>query len=53
MMYPCEVVGTMHVLLVTIALFNGFLVVFDKIFGMYGTRCKRDKRPFGDVMLWK
>ena len=29
MMYPCDVVGTMHVLLVTIALFNGFPVVFD------------------------
>ena len=29
MMYPCDVIGTMHVLLVTIALFNGFPVVFN------------------------
>ena len=29
MMYPYEVIGTMHVLLVAVALFNGFPVEFD------------------------
>ena len=29
MMYPCDAIGTMHVLIVTIAMFNGFLDVFD------------------------
>ena len=28
MMYPCDVIGTMHVLFEVIALFNGFPVVF-------------------------
>ena len=28
MMYPCDIIGTMHVLFEVIALFNGLLVVF-------------------------
>ena len=44
MMYPFDVIGTMHVIRVVIALFNEFLVVFgQEKFGMYGTRCEYDK----------
>ena len=44
MMSPFDVIGTMHVIRVVIALFNEFPVVFgQEKFGMYGTRFKNDK----------
>ena len=43
-MYLIDVIGTMHVIHVVIALFNEFPVVFgQEKFGMYGTRFKNDK----------
>ena len=54
MMYPCDVIGTMHVLHVVMVLFNEFPVVF----GMKNLACMEHvastiSDPFGDVMLWK
>jgi len=54
MMYPFDVIGTMHVLTVMMVLFNEFLVVF----GMKKSACMECvastiSDPFGDVMLWK
>ena len=44
MMYPFDVIVTVHVIHVVITLFNEFPVVFGKKkFGMYGTRCEYDK----------
>ena len=54
MMYPFDVIGTMHVLHVVMVLFNEFLVVF----GMKNLACMECVAStisdlFGDVMLWK
>ena len=54
MMSPFDVIGTMHVIRVVIALFNEFPVVF----GMKNLACMERvastiSDPFGDVMLWK
>ena len=44
MMYPFDVIGTMHVIRVVIAIFNESLVVFgQENFSMYGTCCEYDK----------
>ena len=54
MMYPFDVIGTMHVLHVVMVLFNEFLVVFGKK-KLTCTECVASTicDPFGDVMLWK
>jgi len=54
MMYPFDVIGTMHVLHVVMVLFNEFPIVF----GVKNLACMERiastiSDPFGDVMLWK
>ena len=54
MMYPFDVIGTVHVIRVVIALFNEFLVVFGK----KNLACMKRvastiSGPISDVMLWK
>ena len=54
MMYPFDVIGTMHVLPVMMVLFNEFPVVFS----MKNLACMERvvsmiSDPFGDVVLWK
>ena len=54
MMYPFDVIGTMHVIRVVIALFNEFPVVFCK----KNLTCMEHvastiSGPIGDVMWWK
>ena len=54
MMYPFDVIGTMHVICVVIALFNEFLVVFGKkILARMERVASTISGPIGDVMLWK
>ena len=55
MMYPLfDVIRTMHVLLVVIALFNEFPVIFGKkILACMECVASMISDPFGDVMLWK
>ena len=55
MMYPLfDVIRTMHVLLVVIALFNEFPVIFGKkILACMECVASTISDPFGDVMLWK
>ena len=54
MMYPFDVIGTMHVIRVVIALFNEFPVVFGKK-NLACIECvvSTISGPIGDVMLWK
>ena len=54
MMYPFDVIGTMHVIRVVIALFNEFPVVFGKK-NLACTECIASTTSglIGDVMLWK
>ena len=54
MMYPFDVIGTMHVLHVVMVLFNEFPFVF----GMKNLACMERVASMisgliGDVMLWK
>ena len=54
MMYPFDVIGTVHVIRVVIALFNEFPFVFVK----KNLACTErvvsiTSGSFGDVMLWK
>ena len=52
MMYPFDVIGTMHVIRVVIALFNEFLVVFGKKNWACTERIVSTiSGPIGDVML--
>ena len=54
MMYPFDVIGTVHVIRVVIALFNEFLVVFGKKNLACTERVVSTiSGPIGDVMLWK
>ena len=54
MMYPFDVIGTVHVIHVVIALFNEFLVVFGKK-NLACMECIAStiSGPISDVMLWK
>ena len=54
MMYPFDVIGTMQVIRVVIALFNEFPVVLGKKNLAY-TECVAStiSGPIGNVMLWK
>ena len=54
MMYPFDVIGTMHVICVVIALFNEFPVVFGKKNLACTERVVSTiSVPIGDVILWK
>ena len=54
MMYPFDVIGTVHVIRVVIALFNEFPVVFcKKILACTKHIASTISGPIGDVMLWK
>ena len=54
MMYPFDVIGTVHVIRVVIALFNEFLVVFGKKNLACTERVvSTTSGSFGDVILWK
>ena len=54
MMYPFDVIGTVHVIRVVIALFNEFLVIFGKKnFACTEHVASTISGPIGDVMWWK
>ena len=54
MMYPFDVIGTMHIICVVIALFNEFPVVIGKKILACTERIVSTTSGFiGDVMLWK
>ena len=54
MMYPFDVIGTVHVIRVVIALFNGFPIVFGKkILACTEHVASTISGPISDVMLWK
>ena len=54
MMYPFDVIGTMHVLHVVMVLFNEILVICGKkILACMERVASTISDPFGDVTLWK
>ena len=54
MMYPFDVIRTVHVIHVVIALFNEFIVVFyKKILACTKRVARMISDPIGDVMLRK
>ena len=53
-MIPFDIIGTVHVIHVVIALFNESLVVFGmKKLAYMECITSTISDPFGDVMLWK
>ena len=54
MMYPFDVIGTVYVICVVIALFNAFPIVFGKkILACTERVMSTTSGLIGDVMLWK
>ena len=54
MIYHFDVIGTMHVIRVVIALFNEFpIVIGKKILACTEHVASMISGPIGDVMLWK
>jgi len=54
MMYPFDVIGTVHVIRVVIALFNEFPLVFSKKkLACMERVASTISGPIGDVILWK
>ena len=54
MMYPFDVIGTVHVIRMVIALLNEFpIVIGKKNLACMERVASTINDPFGDVMLWK